>query len=217
MRMDDPTGSTQGRIDEIAALALDEFRAKHERREQAIKVSREVVRTSANAIRAIHRNELDEARELIAAAGGLVRETQQTLEGHADLYFTGYTQDAQKEYAEACAVLAFIARTELPLPTDIGVETPSYLNGLAEAASELRRYILDSLRRDDDSRAEELMRCMDDVYNILVVMDFPDALTSGLRRTTDQLRGVLERTRGDLTMTMRQRRLERLLNDRSDA
>ena len=217
MRMDDPTGSTQGRIDEIAALALDEFRAKHERREQAIKVSREVVRTSANAIRAIHRNELDEARELIAAAGGLVRETQRTLEGHADLYFTGYTQDAQKEYAEACAVLAFIARTELPLPADIGVETPSYLNGLAEAASELRRYILDSLRRDDDSRAEELMRCMDDVYNILVVMDFPDALTSGLRRTTDQLRGVLERTRGDLTMTMRQRRLERLLNDRSDA
>ena len=213
--MDDATGSTQSRIDEIAARSLDEFRAKHERREQAIRVSREVVRTSANAIRAIHRNELDEARELIAAAGALVCETQQTLEGHPDLYFTGYTQDAQKEYAEACAVLAFIARTELPLPADIGVETPSYLNGLAEAASELRRYILDSLRRDDDSRAEELMRYMDDVYNILVVMDFPDALTSGLRRTTDQLRGVLERTRGDLTMTMRQRRLERLLSEGS--
>ena len=218
MPMDDVTGNMQSRIDEIAARSLDEFRAKHERREQAIKVSREVVRTSANAIRAIHRNELDEARELIGAAGALVRETQQTLEGHPDLYFTGYTQDAQKEYAEACAVLAFIARTELPLPADIGVETPSYLNGLAEAASELRRYILDSLRRDDDSRAEELMRYMDDVYNILVVMDFPDALTSGLRRTTDQLRGVLERTRGDLTMTMRQRRLERLLaNDSTES
>ena len=215
--MSDTTGNMQSRIDEIAARSLDEFRAKHERREQAIRVSREVVRTSANAIRAIHRNELDEARELVAAAGALVHETQQTLEGHADLYFTGYTQDAQKEFAEACAVFAFIARTELPLPADIGVETPSYLNGLAEAASELRRYILDSLRRDDDSRAEELMRYMDDVYNILVVMDFPDALTSGLRRTTDQLRGVLERTRGDLTMTMRQRRLERLLNDRSGA
>ncbi|MCY4449138.1 MAG: haloacid dehalogenase [Chloroflexi bacterium] len=215
--MDNATGNMQSRIDEIAARSLDEFRAKHERREQAIRVSREVVRTSANAIRAIHRNELDEARELVAAAGALVHETQQTLEGHADLYFTGYTQDAQKEFAEACAVFAFIARTELPLPADIGVETPSYLNGLAEAASELRRYILDSLRRDDDSRAEELMRYMDDVYNILVVMDFPDALTSGLRRTTDQLRGVLERTRGDLTMTMRQRRLERLLNDRSGA
>ena len=206
----------QERIDEVAAYSLDEFRLKHELREKAIRASREVVRTSANAIRAIHRNELDQARELAAAAGALVKETRETLAGHPDLYFTGYTQDAQKEYAEASAVLAFIARTELPLPAEIGVETPSYLNGLAEAASELRRYILDSLRRDDDSRAEELMRYMDDVYNVLVVMDFPDALTSGLRRTTDQLRGVLERTRGDLTMTMRQRRLERLLSERPD-
>ena len=206
----------QERIDEVAAYSLDEFRLKHELREKAIRASREVVRTSANAIRAIHRNELDQARELAAAAGALVKETRETLAGHPDLYFTGYTQDAQKEYTEACAVLAFIACTELPLPAEIGVETPSYLNGLAEAASELRRYILDSLRRDDDSRAEELMRYMDDVYNVLVVMDFPDALTSGLRRTTDQLRGVLERTRGDLTMTMRQRRLERLLSERPD-
>lgn len=202
----------QARLDELSARSLAEFRLKHELRERAIKVSREVVRTSANAIRAVHRNELEQAGELAGEAAALVRETREMLAAHPDLYFTGYTQDAQKEYAEACAVLAFIAGTALPLPGDIGVETPSYLNGLAEAASELRRYILDSLRRDDDSRSEELMRCMDEVYNVLVVMDFPDALTSGLRRTTDQLRGVLERTRGDLTMTMRQRRLERLLS-----
>ena len=113
-------------------------------------------------------------------------------------------------------MLAFIAAEELPGPGDIGVETPAYLNGLAEAASELRRCILDALRRGDDSRVEELMAAMDDVYNILVVMDFPDALTSGLRRTTDQLRGVLERTRGDLTMTLRQRRLERLLSGQAE-
>ena len=201
----------QARLDDITACSLDEFRQKHELRERAIKVSREVIRTSANAIRAVHRNELDNARRLAGEAGALVQETRDLLKDHPDLYFTGYTQDAQKEYAEACVVLAFIAETELPLPRDVGVETPAYLNGLAEGASELRRYILDSLRRDDDSRSEELMRCMDDVYNVLVVMDFPDALTSGLRRTTDQLRGVLERTRGDLTMTLRQRRLERLL------
>ena len=206
---------TQARLDEISTDSLDEFRRKHELREKAIRVSREVIRTSANAIRAVHRNELEQAKELVATADGLVKETKLMLVDHPDLYFTGYTQDAQKEYAEASVVLAFIARIDLPLPADIGVETPSYLNGLAEGASELRRYILDSLRRDDDSRSEELMRCMDDVYNVLVVMDFPDALTSGLRRTTDQLRGVLERTRGDLTMTLRQRRLERLLSDGS--
>ena len=207
----------QERIEEIADLALDEFRRKHELREQAIRVSREVVRASANAIRAVHRGELAQARELVETAGAHVRETRETLVGHPDLYFTGYTQDAQKEYAEARAVLAFIAAEELPGPGDIGVETPAYLNGLAEAASELRRCILDALRRGDDSRVEELMAAMDDVYNILVVMDFPDALTSGLRRTTDQLRGVLERTRGDLTMTLRQRRLERLLSAQAEA
>ena len=165
----------------------------------------------------MHRNELEQAKEQVAAAEALVRQTRTLLADHPDLYYTGYTLDAQKEYAEACCVYAFIAGSPLPSPEDIGVEVSSYLNGMAEAASELRRYILDSLRRDDDSRSEELMQQMDDVYNVLVVMDFPDALTGSLRRTTDQLRAVLERTRGDLTMTMRQRRLERLLAQREQA
>lgn len=208
------TSDRQNTFDDITKTALDEFRAKHETRERAIQLSREVIRTSANAIRAVHRNELEKALEQVDQAGALVAETKDLLDGHPDLYFTGYTQDAQKEYAEARCVYAFIARTDIPTPAEIGVETPSYLNGLAEAASELRRYILDSLRRDDDSRSEELMQTMDDVYNVMVVMDFPDALTGSLRRTTDQLRAVLERTRGDLTMTNRQRRLERLLAER---
>jgi translin len=204
----------QSRYDQITLEALDQFREKHATRERAIQASREVIRTSANAIRAIHRNELEQAKAQVETAGALVADTKALLVAHPDLYYTGYTQDAQKEFAEASCVYAFIAQTDVPMPADIGVEVSSYLNGMAEAASELRRYILDSLRRDDDSRCEELMRQMDDVYNILVVMDFPDALTGGLRRTTDQLRGVLERTRGDLTMTQRQRRLERLLADR---
>lgn len=203
----------QACLDGITNAALETFRAKHAVREHAIQASREVIRTSANAIRAIHRNDLEKAKEQVAEAGTLVAETRKLLAAHPDLYFTGYTQDAQKEYAEARCVYAFIAGEEIPTPENISVETPSYLNGIAEAASELRRYILDSLRRDDDSRSEELMQLMDDVYNVLVVMDFPDALTGGLRRTTDQLRAVLERTRGDLTMTTRQRRLENLLAD----
>ena len=204
----------QSRFDEITHSSLDRFREKHAIREQAIQASREVIRTSANAIRAIHRNEMDRAKDLVDEAGALVTETKTLLVHHPDLYFTGYTQDAQKEYSEARCVYAFISASELPTAEGIGVETASFLNGLAEAASELRRYILDSLRRDDDSRSEELMQLMDDVYSVLVVMDFPDALTGGLRRTTDQLRAVLERTRGDLTMTTRQRRLEHLLAER---
>lgn len=201
-------------FDEITERALALFSEKHEARERAIKASREIIRTSANAIRAVHRNELDAAREQMTAAAAAVAHVRADLAGHPDLYFTGYTQDAQKEYAEARCAYAFIAAEPVPTPEDLGVEIASYLNGLAEAASELRRYILDSLRRGDDARCEELMQVMDDAYNVMVVMDFPDALTGGLRRTTDQLRAVLERTRGDLTMTTRQRRLERLLSQR---
>jgi translin len=199
------------RMSEITTLALERFAAKHEARERALRLSREVIRHSANTIRAIHRNELDQARQGLEAISALEAETRTLLQDHPDLYFTGFTQDAQKEYVEACSVYAFIAAEPLPRPDELKVEVASYLNGLAEAASELRRYILDSLRRDDDSRCEELMGKMDEVYNTMVVMDFPDALTGGLRRTTDALRAVLERTRGDLTLAVRQRRLEQKL------
>ena len=201
----------------IASAAIEELARKHEARELAIETSRRIVRDSANAIRAVHRNDLLQAKSLMERAGAQVAEVRERLADHPDLYFTGYTQDAQKEYAEACAVYAIIAGEELPAPERIGVEVAPYLNGLAEAASELRRFILDSLRRDDDSRCEELMEAMDEAYNVMVGIDFPDALTHGLRRTTDQLRGVLERTRGDLTMAVRQRRLERLLADGGSA
>ena len=203
--------SREKKLQEIATISLAEFSKKHELREQAIKVSREIIRNSANAIRAIHRNDLISAKSLIESARNQVADTKTILEDYPELYFTGYTLDAQKEYAEACFVYAVIVKQELPIPGEMQIEISSFLNGLAEGASELRRYILDSLRKEDVSRTEEFMEWMDEVYNLLVLIDFPDALTSGLRRTTDQLRGVLERTRGDLTMTLRQRRLEKLL------
>ena len=198
-------------INAVAEEARARLTGKHQARERALQLSREAIRHSANAIRAIHRGELEEAQRLMKAVGDLLEETRRALEGHADLYFTGYVQDAQKEYTEARATYAFIAGTPLPSTQDLHVEVPPYLNGLGEAVGELRRYVLDSLRRDDVSRCEQIMDIMDDVYNVLVTMDFPDALTGGLRRTTDMVRGVLERTRGDLTMAIRQRRLEQRL------
>lgn len=192
----------------LASAALNELTEKQDAREKALKNSRQVIRASANAIRAIHRDDLKLAKEMMHDTAAMVRETKNLLSGHLDLYFTGFTQDAQKEYTECEALFAFISKSPLPTPSDLGVEIAPYLNGLAEAASELRRYILDLLRKDDDARCEELMTIMDEVYNIMVVIDFPDALTLGLRRTTDALRAVLERTRGDLTLAVRHRRLE---------
>ena len=206
------TSPHQVDLDRLAEAAQERLTLKHTARERALQLSRSTIRSAANTIRAVHRRQLPQARQLLQEVAASVKEAQQLLKPHPDLYFTGFVQDAQKEYTEASATLAFIAAERLPTRQQLGVELPPYLNGLAEAASELRRYILDSLRRDDTATCEQLMETMDQVYSLLVTIDFPDALTGGLRHTTDALRGVLERTRGDLTTALRQHALERRLS-----
>ncbi len=187
--------------------------AKNAAREQALAESRQVIRFAANSIRAIHRRENDQARDLLAQGQQRLENIKKVLANYQDLYWAGYVQDAQKEYAEARLTYALVQSETLPAPQDLGVEDAPFLNGLAEAASELRRYILDILRRGQESsaRSEELLDRMDEVYSYLVTVDYPDALTGGLRRTTDQLRGVLEKTRGDFTLTLRHQILEAAL------
>ncbi len=185
----------------------------HAAREVAFPLTRQVIHLCASAIRAAHRHEYDQCRSQLEAAQAHLEKIRDALTGHPNLYHAGYVADAQKEYAEARATLSFLSGTPLPSPTALGVEVAPYLNGLAEAASELRRSILDALRRDDIAPCEQWMATMDEVYSLLVTLDFPDAITGGLRRTTDQLRGVLERTRGDLTLALRQHSLERKLAD----
>jgi len=171
----------------------------------------------SNAIRAAHREERAAAREHIAAAREIVEAIRADLALYPDLYHAGYTQDALKEFAEANIVDALIADEPLPEPEALGVEYAAYLNGLGEAASEMRRRCLDIIRHDHSDEAERLLAAMDDIYALLVTMDYPDAITGGLRRTTDLVRGVTERTRGDLTMSLRQDRLERALRKFEEA
>ena len=202
------------RREHLAALgeeARAALSAKFSARERALRRSRETIQHAANTIRAVHRGELEEARGLLESARMALAEIEESLHDHRDVYFAGFVQDAQKEFAEAHATLAFVSGNPLPGPEELGVGYAAYLNGLAEAIGEMRRYVLDALRRDDVSRCEELLETMDDVYTLLVTIDFPDAITRGLRRTTDSMRGVLERTRGDLTTALRQRSLERRL------
>jgi translin len=199
------------KLRQIGDEAREGFSRTHGAREKALRLSREIIRSSANSIRATHRGEFTEAREMIATVTGLSDQFKEVLDEHPVVYYAGFVEDALKEYVEANAVLAFAEGTHLPTPEELDVGPAPYLGGLADAVGELRRFILDSLRRDDFSRCEELLDIMDEVYTILVVMDFPDAVTRGLRRNTDMVRGVLERTRGDLTVALRQRRLEEKL------
>ncbi|MGQ9676043.1 MAG: haloacid dehalogenase [Chloroflexota bacterium] len=200
-------------MDQIAESIRCNFDQKSVARERGLSLSRGVIRSSANAIRAIHRGEFEEAQRLIASARDAVSEAVDALEHHPDILYAGFIQDAQKEYAEANITYAIIVGEELPSPEDLGVGYAAYLNGLGEAAGELRRYALDELRRGHLARSEEVLQAMDDIYGVLVTMDYPDAMTGGLRRTTDMVRGVLEKTRGDLTVAVRQRELEVALHD----
>ncbi|HUN22608.1 MAG TPA: haloacid dehalogenase [Anaerolineales bacterium] len=190
-----------------------DLEAKHQLRERALSYSRTLIRQCAESIRATHRAEYAEARQRLAEAQHTAQTLQETAQGHADLFASGYTQDALKEWVEANLVFTLLQNLPTPTPTDLVVETATYLNGLAEAATELRRRILDILRHGHSTEAERLLGVMDEIYSLLVTMDFPDALTNGLRRQTDIVRGVLERTRGDLTTSLRQEQLEKALQE----
>ncbi|HZT43612.1 MAG TPA: hypothetical protein VFA07_15715 [Chthonomonadaceae bacterium] len=207
----DPKEETS--LEEIAARLRATLEATNRAREEALRASREIIQFSARTIRAVHREEMEAAQNLASEARSRVEMVKKTLADHPELFFAGYVHDSQKEYVEAEAMLAIVGGKPLPSPDALGVEPAAYLNGIAEAASESRRFVLDRLRIGDMDRAEAALRIMDDIYYELITFDFPDAITGGLRRTTDALRAVLERTRGDLTITLAQRRLENALSN----
>jgi len=191
-----------GQIAAAGIAAQEVLEQKHQAREVTLSASRKAIRSCAMAIRAVHRRELQESRELIAVAAAYLAEAESVLDGHPDVRYAGFLHDAKKEFVEANLTLAFVADLPVPTAAELGVEVQAYLNGMAEAASELRRQSLDCLRRDDFVEAERLLGVMDAVYGLLIAVDYPEALTGGLRRSTDALRGVLERTRADVTTAM---------------
>jgi len=199
------------RADELSALAepvLSSLGASHAAREVGLPACRRCIRACGLSIRAVHRLELDRARELADEAEAALREAQSAVAAFPAVAFAGFVHDAEKEYVEARVTAALVTGDALPSAASLSVQPAAWLNGLAEAASELRRHLLDRLRAGEHDRAESLLGVMDDVYTLLVTVDFPDAITGGLRRTTDAFRAVLERTRGDLTVTVLQRRLQ---------
>ena len=204
------------RAEEIARAGADVsgvLEEKHRARELTLRASRSTIQCSAASIRATQRGEFERAEALAGEAAGHLEQADAAVVEHLDVRHGGYLHDAKKEYAEARITLAFVRGDALPMPDELGVEPPAYLNGLAEAASELRRHTLDCLRADQLERAEVLLATMDEVYALLVTIDFPDAVTGGLRRTTDALRAVIERTRGDLTNALVAARLRAAIAD----
>jgi translin len=188
------------------------FDAKVAARERALPAARRSIRSSANSIRAIHRGEAERARELLDASRSAIDEGLAAVVDHPDLRFAGYLQDAQKEYAEARITYALVTDEPIPGPEEVDVEDAPYLNGMAEAIGEGRRHVLDLLRRRDVERAERVLGSLEDLYGVLAAMDYPDAITLNLRRSTDVARSLIEKTRGDLSIAFVQRDLHDALD-----
>jgi len=200
-------------LNHLADLARQDLETRNAALDNALVQARQLTRFAAHTIRAIHRNEVEQAHQNLEDARAIVLKLQTDLASTPDLYFAGYTQDAIKEYCEATLTCAIIEDKPLPGPQDLGVLTAVYLNGLAETAGELRRRCMDILRQGYSPDAERLLAWMDEIYALMITLDYPDAITYGLRRHTDLLRGIVERTRADLTLSLREQRLTQALEE----
>ncbi len=199
------------KLESIAEQIRKDFDNRTAARDKALASARQLTRACSLSIRAAHRLETDGMAGLLAEARSLADDLRAALADYPDLYYTGYTQDALKEYVEANVTCALIQNQALPAPEALGVISATYLNGLAEVVGELRRRILDILRHGYSEEAERLLGHMDDIYDVLVTMDYPDAITSGLRRQTDIARSIIEKTRGDITFSLRGEYLEQAM------
>lgn len=197
----------------VAEEIRERFNAKQAAREIGLPNSREAIRFCANSIRATHRGDMDLAEELMGKAREKLDIAQKAMLPFPSVYHAGFLHDAEKEYAEARATNALIRGNPLPTPEECNVGDAAYLNGLSEVIGELRRNCLDIMRRGNLERGEELLVAMEDIYHVLVSMDYPDALTGGLRRSTDVARSIMERTRGDLSLTLIQKNLQDAIAD----
>jgi translin len=199
------------KLERIAEQIRKKFDARTSARDQALAQARQLTRACSLAIRAVHRDDTETMNTQLQEARQLADTLRNSLATYPDLFYAGYTQDALKEFVEANVTCALIKNEPLQTPEELIVEPATYLNGLAEVVGELRRRALDILRHGYSTEVERLLGYMDEIYSVMVTMDYPDAITNGLRRQTDLARGIIEKTRGDITFSLRGEHLEQAI------
>lgn len=197
-------------LEEISSRIRENFEAKDSIREEGLKISREVVRECRTASFALHGQDFEKANKSIKTAGQALEKLEVLFEGHADIYHAGFVEHAQQEYSEV-SVLRSLLKEEgekLPSPEELRVEYAAYLNGLGDVVGELRRHVLDLIRKESFEKAEVFLGIMENIHAVLMDFDYPDAITGGLRRKTDVSRSLIEKTRGDVVNAIGQKKLE---------
>ncbi|MDP9226586.1 MAG: hypothetical protein M3P18_22650 [Actinomycetota bacterium] len=200
-------------LEDLARSIRRDLDEKTSARDRGLASSRSATRSCGNGIRALHRYDIEAAEALLDEAQRHLDDARSALATHNDILYTGFVQDAEKEIAEARITYALVTEAPFPTPQELGLEPAPYLKGMAEAIGEVRRHILDLMRHGELKRCEDLLGAMDDMYYMLVSMDYPDGITYGLRRLTDVARSIIERTRGDFTTSSIQSSLRAALQE----
>ncbi|WP_094227192.1 haloacid dehalogenase [Methanolobus psychrotolerans] len=202
-------------INNISGRIKDNFEEKDKARESTLAISRDVVRNCRTAMYSIHNKDFKKALSLIENAREMLENMDMLLQNHPDIYYSGFLEHAQQEYVECTVVYRILSKDDraIPGPEELKVSDVAYLNGLGDVSGELRRHILDLIRKDTPEDAEDYLQLMENIYNCLMMFDYPDAMTHGLRHKTDTTRSIIEKTRGDLTNAMRQQKLEKAMKE----
>jgi translin len=203
-------------LNDLSEGMIASFDAKDRARERTIRITREVVRLCSSAIRSVHRGNLEDAERLMDKARSSLEDIYNILKDHQDIRFAGFVDVALQEYAEARMVHSITTRHEILTPAEIGVDNVNYLAGLGDATGELRRHVLDLIRRGRPEEGEYFLDVMEEIYHLLMLFDYPEAITRGLRRKSDLARSMLERTRGDLTNAMEMAKVDASLRCHED-
>ncbi|MCM8759485.1 MAG: haloacid dehalogenase [Candidatus Omnitrophica bacterium] len=183
-------------------------------REQSLKLSREVTRLSSRAIKKLHQQNYDEAQKLLEQATTLLISARQAVIKFPEVQYAGFLHNAEKELIEGLIFFKILKDNSIFIPDFDAFDRISFLHGLCEAMGELRRNILDRIRKDQVEDLENMLSLMDDVYYFVSCFDYPDVITRNLRRVLDVLRSTVEKTRADITLTLQQKSLEKKLQDK---
>jgi translin len=182
-------------------------------REIILKLSRKVIRDCSIAIKSIHRKEFDQYRERLLNVKETHKELLELVNRNPGV-FLKHLKTPEQEYAEAVAFYSITSKEPLPLPSDLDIKPLNYALGLADVIGELRRYTLDNIRNSIVEDLNYVLESMDDIYTQLFSIDYPSGLTQDLRKKTDQARSIIEKTRGDVSISLQMSDLKRCMEER---
>ncbi len=157
--------------------------------DEYLRDERGVVRLCARSIKEVHRGDLD-------AALKLAKEAKERMDGLPRI--EGRGKHVEQEYAEALALISVAKGEEIPDHATMGVSAQGYLLGLADAIGEIKRLIIEELRKGETALAQGHFSRMEEIYAEIGHLHFSSAALPEFRRKQDVARMQLEDARGKL-------------------